>query len=230
MNSRIALVTGASRGLGFASAVALAARGWHIIALARTVGALEELDDALTARGGTATLVPLDITDADGLNRLAASIHQRWGGLDLLVHCAIHAAPLSPSSQVSDKDFDKSWQVNARASLTLISVTEELLRARPDSAAIFIEDPRCGTAFSSAYGGTKSAQIAIARAWEKECLRLGPSVGFFQPDPMPTATRARFHPGENRDALASCDSQAARLLALLDAMPRTRHSDRAATQ
>ncbi len=216
MTDQIALITGASRGLGFAAAIALAAQGYHVIALARTTGGLEDLDDIITSAHGTTTLVPLDITDDAGLQRMAQAIQQRWGKLDLLVHCAAHAAPLAPASQVNAKDFDKSWTINVKATLSLIAATEDLLRAGKGQA-VFIDDPRAGQAFTAAYGASKLAQKAIATAWAAECKRLGPKVEFFTPNPMPTALRARFHPGEDRAKLSPCETEAARLLDQINA-------------
>ncbi len=214
MTLQIALVTGASRGLGFATAIALAAQGYHIIALARTSGGLEDLDDIITSAHGTTTLVPLDITDEAGLHRMAQAIQTRWGKLDLLIHCAAHAAPLAPASQVNAKDFDKSWSINVKATLALIAATEDLLRGGKGHA-VFIDDPRAGHAFNAAYGASKLAQKGIATAWQAECKRLGPKVSFFTPNPMPTALRARFHPGEDRAKLSSCETEAVRLLSSL---------------
>ncbi|MFT6223287.1 MAG: NADP-dependent 3-hydroxy acid dehydrogenase YdfG, partial [Paracoccaceae bacterium] len=109
--TKIALITGASRGLGAALAEALAG-SHHIIAVARTVGALEELDDRIKSAGGEATLAPMDITDAGAMQHLCKSIHERWGGIDLWAHCAIHAAPLAPAQFVDAKDWQKSVDVN----------------------------------------------------------------------------------------------------------------------
>jgi len=109
------MVTGASRGLGAAMAEALAERGYHVIALARTVGALEELDDRITAKGGAATLVPVDITSDDAMAQICKSIHDRWGHVDVLVHAAIHAPPLAPLEFFDGKDLDKTIATNIRA-------------------------------------------------------------------------------------------------------------------
>jgi hypothetical protein len=215
MKKRISLVTGASRGFGHALALALSGRGDHVVALARTTGGLEELDEAITARGGTATLVPLDITDRDGVARLASSLTDRWGGLDLWVHAAIFAPPLSPASDLPAKDFARSFATNLSGTAHLIAALEGPLRARRGVAA-FLEDPMAGQAFAGAYGAAKAAQIALARSWSAECVRLGPLVRFFTPDPMPTALRARFFPGEDRTRLADPPAEAARLLAALD--------------
>ncbi len=211
----IALVTGASRGLGYATAVELAKQGAHVIALARTVGGLEELDDAVNAVGGSATLVPLDITEEEGLQRMCLSIFERWGRIDLLVHCAAHAEPLSPVPHISDKNFDRCMAVNARATQRIIALTDPLLRAAPEGTAMFIEDHREGEKFFTAYGASKAAANAIVDAWAAETVRLSPRVLKFRPEPMPTALRARFFPGEERDTLSPPEAEAAKLVALL---------------
>ncbi len=211
----IALVTGASRGLGYATAVELAKRGAHVIALARTVGGLEELDDAIQAAGGTATLVPLDITEEEGLQRMCLSIYERWGRIDLLVHCAIHAEPLAPVPHVEDKNLDKCWAVNARATQRIIALTDPLLRVAPEGTAMFIEDHHEGEKFFTAYAASKAAANVIVDAWAAETANLTPRVLKFRPDPMPTALRGRFFPGEDRDALSPPSEQAAKLVAML---------------
>ncbi|MBP1805910.1 SDR family NAD(P)-dependent oxidoreductase [Rubellimicrobium aerolatum] len=207
-----ALVTGASRGLGHALALALVPTH-HVIAVARTVGALEELDDAIQAQGGQATLAPMDITVPDAMRQLARSIHDRWGTLDLWVHTAIHAGPLAPAGHLAAKDLDKSIAVNLRATADLIGTLSPLLA--PASRAVFLDDPRGGERFFGHYGSTKAAQIALARSWQAESERIGPRVLILQPRPMPTGTRARFFPGEDRAALATPTEEAARLLPLI---------------
>ncbi len=211
----VALVTGASRGLGYATAVELAGQGAHIIALARTVGGLEELDDEIKSVGGTATLVPLDITEEEGLQRMCLSIFERWGRIDLLVHCAAHAEPLSPVPHISDKNFDRCMAVNARATQRIIALTDPLLRAAPEGTAMFIEDHHEGEKFFTAYAASKAASNAIVDAWAAETARLSPRVLKFRPAPMPTALRARFYPGEDREKLSPPDVEAAKLVALL---------------
>ncbi|WCR10127.1 SDR family NAD(P)-dependent oxidoreductase [Paracoccus stylophorae] len=207
----VALVTGASRGLGAALAEGLAARGFHVLAVARTVGGLEELDDRIRAAGGTATLAPMDVSDAAAMQQLAQSVGARWGGLDLWAHCAIHAAPLSPAPHIDGKDWSKSLLVNVDIVRGLIALFEPMLRAR-DGTAMFFDDPRAGQKFFGAYGTTKGAQIALARSWQAETVRTGPRVVIAQPAPMPTAVRGRFFPGEDRSALTPCRSEAERLL------------------
>ncbi len=215
MKDSIALVTGASRGLGYATALALAARGAHVIALARTSGALEELADAIEAAGGTSTLVPLDLTDEGGLQRMGLAIHERWGRLDLLVHCAIHAPPLAPLPQATEKDLARTLAINVHATQRLIVMCDPLLQAAAAGTAVFVHDDRAGQKFFGLYGASKAAQAALVASYAAEASRIGPRVLGFTPAPMPTATRARFFPGEDRGALSPCKAEAERLLALL---------------
>ena len=218
MTERLALITGASRGLGAAMAEQLASRGWHVVAVARTVGGLEELDDRvktlkLPGSGGL-TLAPMDVTNDDAMRHLCVSIHQRWGQLNLWIHTAIHAAPLAPAGSLDGKDWDKSIATNVRATGTLIPMIEPLLRAG-DGTAMFLDDPRAGEKFFGAYGATKAAQIALARSWAAENANIGPQVRIETAAAMPTATRARFFPGEDRSPLIHPRDEAARLINLL---------------
>ncbi|MCC6305818.1 MAG: SDR family NAD(P)-dependent oxidoreductase [Rhodobacteraceae bacterium] len=214
MERAVALVTGASRGLGRALALALGARGWQVIAVARTEGGLAELDDGIRAAGGPpATLAPLDIADPGSLRQLSGHVAGRWGGLGLLAHCAIHGPPLAPVGHIDGRDWERALAVNARATGELIALVEPLLRARPGGVALFFDDPRAGAPFFGAYGASKAAQIALARSWAAETRRLGPRVEILAPAAMATALRARFHPGEGTAGLARPAAEAARLLA-----------------
>lgn len=212
MTQKIALITGASRGLGTALAEALAATH-HIIAVGRTVGALEELDDRIKAKGGSATLAPMDVTDTGAMQTLCRGIHDRWGVLDMWLHTAIHAAPLTPTDHIDAKDLEKSITGNITATATLINYVAPLLGQQ--GSAVFFDDPVTGQKFYGSYGATKAAQIALARSWQTETARIGPHVHILTPHPMPTATRARFFPGEDRAALNDIHAEAARLLANL---------------
>ncbi len=211
MSERIALITGASRGLGSALAYAMAGH-FHLVAVARTTGALEELDDRITAAGGTATLAPMDVSDDGAMRHLCRDIHDRWGGLDLWTHTAIHAAPLTPADQIDARDWQESWGINVEATRRLISFVAPLLRARPGSRALFFDDPRAGEKFFGSYGATKAAQIALARSWAAETRATGPQVGIVSPAPMATALRARFFPGEDRSQLGHPADQAKQIL------------------
>ena len=137
----LALVTGASRGLGFALARALAP-SHHVIAVARTSGALEELDDLIKAKGGTVTLAPMDVTNADAMAQLCRSIHDRWGALALWVHTAIHAAPLTPVAHMDSKDWKKSLSINLDAMSHLVPYIQPLLQT--DGRAVFFDDGHTG--------------------------------------------------------------------------------------
>ncbi|RWY38470.1 SDR family oxidoreductase [Falsigemmobacter intermedius] len=218
-SAKIALVTGASRGLGAAMAEGLAARGWHVVAVARTVGGLEEVDDRLRALAlpgaGALTLAPMDITNDDAMRHLCRSVHDRWGRLDLWIHSAIHAAPLSPAGHLDQKDWDKSVNINIRATGMLIPMVEPLLRASAEGTALFFDDPRAGSKFFSAYGASKAAQIALARSWQAETATTAPRVLIETPRPLATATRARFFPGEDRAPLAQPRDEAERLISLI---------------
>ena len=216
MDQKIALVTGASRGFGAAIAELLAPAR-HVIAVARTTGALEELDDRIKARGGQATLAPMDITDTGAMQHLCRSVHDRWGHADLWVHCAIHAAPLSPADHVSHKDWTRSVATNVTSAGALIPLISPLLLAAPGGGrAVYVDDTNAGR-FHGAYAATKAAQRTLFAAWAEENASVrNPVVTVFEPRPMPTATRARFYPGEDRTALHDTRAEAARLVALLD--------------
>ncbi|WP_299893777.1 SDR family NAD(P)-dependent oxidoreductase [uncultured Ruegeria sp.] len=210
--TKIALITGASRGLGAALAEALAPE-YHIVAVARTTGGLEELDDRIKAKGGSATLAPMDITDPNAMATLCRGIHDRWGKVDLWLHTAIHTSALTPVHFVDPKEWTKAVNTNANATSVLIPYVTPLLGE--NGHAVFFDDPKAGEKFYGIYGATKAAQMALARSWEAETKRTGPTVSIVEPAPMPTAVRARFHPGEDRDALTSTADEAARILALL---------------
>ncbi|MBP7001321.1 SDR family NAD(P)-dependent oxidoreductase [Amaricoccus sp.] len=216
----IALVTGASRGFGYAAAAALGAAGATVVGMARTVGGLEDLADAIEAAGGPGpVLAPLSIADEGGLARLCLAIHERWGRLDLVVHAAAHAAPLSPAHHIAAKDFDASVEVNLRGTQRLIRMVAPLLEAAPAGVFVQVADDRAGRPFWGSYGATKAAADALAASWARETERIGPRVLLFRPEPMPTALRSRFYPAEDRSRLSPCRAEAARLLAELAAVP-----------
>lgn len=209
--SKIALITGASRGLGAALAETLAA-DHHVVAVARTVGGLEDLDDRIQAKGGAATLAPMDITNVGAMAELCRSIHDRWGHVDLWAHTAIHAPPLTPVAHVDDKDLAKSLALNVTATAKLITFVAPLLDASNAGQALFFDDPRTGDKFFSAYAASKAAQMALAHSWAAETQNIGPTVNILTPPAMPTATRARFFPGEDRTPLTSPDDAARAVL------------------
>ncbi|SLN38821.1 3-oxoacyl-[acyl-carrier-protein] reductase FabG [Roseivivax jejudonensis] len=210
MSDPVALVTGASRGLGFALAETLAPTH-HVVAVARTVGALEDLDDRIKAAGGAATLAPMDVTIPEAMAQLCRSIHDRWGGAALWCHTAIEAGPLGPADHIAAKDWQKAIAVNVTAMGHLVPYIAPLLG--PSGRAVFFaDDSATGAKFFGNYGATKSAQIALARSWAAETANIGPRVDVVTPRPMPTAMRARFFPGEDKSALADPREEARRLL------------------
>lgn len=209
MKRKIALITGASYGLGAALAETLS-KTHHIVAVARTSGALEELDDQIKSQGNKMTIAPMDITDRDAMAHLCKSLYERWGSIDIWAHTAIHASPLTPTSSLDAKDFEKSVAVNVTATGILIPYVAALLL--DTSRVFFFNDPQSGSKFFSAYGSTKAAQIALAKSWQVETARIGPNIEILTPAPMPTATRARFFPGEDKSELAAPKAEAERLL------------------
>ena len=195
----MALVTGASRGIGYHAALALAREGAHIIALARTIGGLEELDDAIRAQGGEpATLVPLDITDFDGIDRLGASIDKRWNKLDIFVANAGTLGGLSPLGHYEPKKFELLFDVNVTANWRFIRSLDPLLRASDAGRVIFVscEVAHSRKAFWGPYAASKAALEALAMVYAAECESLDIKVNIIDPGDAHTALRAQAMPGE----------------------------------
>lgn len=213
---KIALVTGASRGFGAAVAEDLARRGYHVVAVARTQGGLEELDDRITAAGGHATLAPMDIAETEAMRQLCRGIFDRWGKLDLWVHTAIQTAPFSPAEQIDMDFWDKAVAVNVRATGVLINFVSPLLRAAPGGGhVVFVDDEMTGPLLG-AYAACKAGQRALFTAWQAEQARLQDvHVHRFVPAPMPTAHRHRLYPGEDTSALAKPADEARRMVEAL---------------
>jgi NAD(P)-dependent dehydrogenase (short-subunit alcohol dehydrogenase family) len=200
--SRLALVTGASRGIGRAVALELARRGAHVVALARTQGGLEDLDDAIRAIGGEATLVPCDIADFAALDRLGATIHERWGKLDILVGNAGMLGTLSPLGHYDPPLWEKVFAVNVTANWRLIRSLDPLLRLSDAGRAVFITSGVAQRAemrpYWGLYGATKAALDAIARSYAAETVNLTPvRVMLVNPGPLRTRMRASAMPGED---------------------------------
>ncbi|MEM1298641.1 MAG: SDR family oxidoreductase [Pseudomonadota bacterium] len=218
-NDKIALVTGASRGLGYAVARALGSQGAHVVAVARTVGGLEELDDEIQSAGGEATLVPLDLTDDPALERLGAAIHDRWGRLDIWVHTAIYPAGLTPVEHIDAKDLDRTIATNIRVPQRLIRVLDPLLRQSDGGRAVFFADPGAlDQRYQATYAMSKRAVGEIVTRWGAEVASTSPlRVVIAATPPMATAVRARFHPGEDTSGHAKTSDVADRLLTHLAA-------------
>src|SRR3979490_2627501 len=197
--SRIALVTGASRGIGYAIARALAKAGAHVVAVARTQGGLEELDDEIRNDGGAATLVPLDLTDFEGIARLGAALHERHGRLDIRVGNAGVAGPSSPLGHIEMKPWNDVMAINVSANFQLIRCMEPLLK-KP-AAARWLSVPSAAASKASAYLGpyaaSKAALETLARAWAQETASTQLRVNLFNPGPTRTRMRATVFPGED---------------------------------
>ncbi len=199
LDTRIALVTGASRGIGRATAKALAAAGAHVIAVARTVGGLEELDDEIRGLGGTATLVPLDLTDSDGIARLGAALYERHGRLDVLVGNAGIAGPSSPLGHIDLKPWNDVIAINLTANFQLVRCMEPLLRASDAGRAVFITSGAASkaTAYLGPYAVSKAGVETLARVWAHETATTAIRVNLFNPGPIRTKMRATVMPGED---------------------------------
>lgn len=215
---RIVLVTGASRGIGRAAALGLAREGAHVIALARTVGALEELDDEINAVGGTATLVPLDLKDSAGLDRLGGSIYERWGRLDGLLANAGVLGVLTPLGHLDPEVFAEALAVNVTATFRLIRSLDPLLKASPAGRAVFVTSgaARKHRAYWGCYSATKAALESLALTYADECEKSNVRVNLFNPGPIRTKMRAKAFPGEDPNALAQPEAVVPMLLDLLD--------------
>lgn len=197
--SRIALVTGASRGIGHATARALARAGAHIIAVARTQGGLEELDDEIRKDGGTATLVPLDMTDLDGIARLGAALNERHGKLDVLIGNAGMAGTSSPLGHTDPKFWDSVMAINTTANFQLIRCMEPLLKESDAGRAVFITSgiAHKANAYMGPYAASKAALDALVRVWANETATTNIRVNLFSPGPIRTKMRAIVMPGED---------------------------------
>ncbi len=200
---RIALVTGASRGIGYASALALAKAGAHVIATARTQGGLEELDDEIfKATGEHATLAPFDLVDGGAIDRLGGAIFDRWGKLDILVHAGAMLGPLTPMSHLEPREFDKVMAINLKAPYRMIRSYEPLLVKSDAARAIFFTSGVSGgRAFWGPYATTKAGLEAMIRSWadEMETSSIRPTL--VNPGKMRTKMRQDAYPGEDRSTL-----------------------------
>lgn len=217
LSGRIALVTGASRGFGRAVALRLAREGAHVIAVARTVGALEELDDEIQAAGGSATLVPLDFNQPAGIDGLAAPLLERWSRLDILVGNAGVLGRLTPAAQIPPQVLEQALNINFVANWRLIRALDPLLRAAPQGRAVFVTTgaTRKLPAYWASYAATKAAMEALVLCYAQEVERTNLRVNLFNPGPMRTRMRAQAFPGENPDLLPTPEQVAERLLPLL---------------
>jgi len=213
---RIALVTGASRGIGYAAGLALARAGAHVVAVARTVGGLEELDDAISAAGGSATLVPLDMRDYDGLYRLAAALNERHGRLDVLVGNAGVGAVPSPLGHIEPKTWDEVMAVNVTANWHLIRAMDPLLKRSNAGRAVFVTSgvATLARAYWAPYSVSKAALDALARTYAAETSSTSVRVNLFRPGPTRTRMRALAMPGEDPTTLPAPEQVAEKIVDL----------------
>jgi NAD(P)-dependent dehydrogenase (short-subunit alcohol dehydrogenase family) len=200
LKDKIALVTGASRGIGRASALALAKAGAHVVAVARTEGGLTELDDEIRAvTGEPATLVPMDITEGNGLDQLGLALHERFGRLDVLVHAAAMLGPMTPMSHLEPQHWDKVVALNLTATYRLLRSFEPLLKASDAGRAIFLTTGRVAhpKAFWGPYGTTKAGMEHMVRTWADELEQTTVRAVLLDPNTMRTKMRAEAMPGED---------------------------------
>jgi NAD(P)-dependent dehydrogenase (short-subunit alcohol dehydrogenase family) len=195
---RIALITGASRGLGRAVALAMARAGAHVILLARTVGALEEVDDEVRSLGSTATLLQLDLRKADNIDALGPTIYQRWGRLDILVGNAATLGPLSPLGHVQTNAWSDVMAINLTANWRLIRTCDPLLRQSDAGRAIFVTCAAAAadTAYWGPYAVSKAGLEALARSYARELDTTPARANLLDPGVIRTALRAQAFPGE----------------------------------
>jgi NAD(P)-dependent dehydrogenase (short-subunit alcohol dehydrogenase family) len=200
---RIVLVTGASRGIGYFAAREIAAQGAHVIAVARTVGGLEELDDEIQSAGGSATLVPADLREYDSIDRLGAAIFERWGKLDGLVANAGALGVLSPVAHVAPKDFEQAFALNVTTNYRLIRSLDLLLRQSDAGRALFVTSgaARHAQPYWATYAASKAALDMLVTTWALEMRSTSVKVNLVNPGPLRTAMRNKAFPGEDAETL-----------------------------
>jgi len=217
LTGRIALVTGASRGIGRASAIALAQAGAHVILVARTVGGLEETDDEIQKLGGSATLVPLNLRDFDAIDRLGASIYERWGKLDAFLGNAGVLGQLTPLAHLDPKTFQEVLEVNVTANWRLIRSLDPLLRLSDAGRVLFVTSSaaRKHVAFWGGYAMSKSALEILALTYAVECEPTNIKVNLINPGPMRTLMRKKAMPGEDPAYLVKPEEMAFKVVEML---------------
>jgi NAD(P)-dependent dehydrogenase (short-subunit alcohol dehydrogenase family) len=196
---RVALVTGASRGIGSATAIALAGLGAHVVLLARTQGGLEETDDAIRSAGGAASILPLDLLEGDKIDLIGPSLHARFGRLDILVHAAAALGKLTPVGHILPRDWADVVGVNLAATWRLIATADPLLRHSPAGRAVFFTDTpaRVPAAYWGAYGATKAGMENLALSWAEEVRNTPIRANLVHPGVIGTRLRANAFPGIN---------------------------------
>jgi NAD(P)-dependent dehydrogenase (short-subunit alcohol dehydrogenase family) len=226
LTDSVALVTGASRGIGAAAAIALARLGAHVVITARTQGGLEDTDDAIRATGGAATLLPMDLAEQDQIDAIGPSLYQRFGRLDVLVHCAGALGRLTPVAHIMPNDWADAVAVNLAASWRLIRSCDPLLRNAPAGRAVFVTDARARAplAYWGTYGATKAGMEHLVLTWADELRKTRLRVNLFDPGVVRSRLRANAFPGEDPATLPRPEDVAPALAALC--LPtETRHGE-----
>jgi NAD(P)-dependent dehydrogenase (short-subunit alcohol dehydrogenase family) len=217
LDGKVALVTGASRGLGYATALHLASEGAHIVATARTRGGLEELDDAIKAAGSSATLVPMSITDMEAIDRLGAAIHERFKKLDILIGNAGTLGKITPVAHIEPKVWDETIGINLTANYRLIRSLDVLLRAAEKGRAVFVTSGLAQKCFPywGSYSVSKAALEALVRTYAAEIATTHLRVNCFSPGATRTKMRATAMPGEDPETLPTPEAVAAQIVPMV---------------
>jgi NAD(P)-dependent dehydrogenase (short-subunit alcohol dehydrogenase family) len=215
--NRVTLITGASRGIGRAIALELAREGAHVIAVARTTGALEALDNEIVKLGGTATLVPMDLKDGPAFPRLAGAIAERWKKLDVLIgNAGVLGGPLTPVTSINPKNWIEAVDINVNANLRLIQFLDPLLKASDAGRAIFVTSGAATNirAYWCVYSATKAALDVLIKTYAAECATTKVRANLFSPGPVRTGMRAKAFPGEDPMTLPTPEDVAPQIVAL----------------
>ncbi len=217
LDGRIALVTGASRGIGAALAKLLSAEGAHLILVARTQGGLEEVDDAIRDKGGTATLMPLDLTDYEGIDKMGAAIFQRWGKLDIVVGNAGLLGVMSPIGHIPPDVWERTFAVNVTANYRLIRSLDPLLRQSDAGRAVFFTSiaGRLARAYWGAYSSSKAALEMMVKTYAAEVEKTPVRVNLFNPNRTATKMRAQAYPGEDPTTVKTPEEAAVQMIPLV---------------
>lgn len=232
-DGRLALITGASKGIGAATAKALAAKGAHVILTARDVKKLEAVEDEIHAIGGTSTIAPIDLTESDAVARLANAIAGRWDTLDYMVLSAAYLPHLTPVTQIDPKQFNQALMTNVVATQAILAAFDPMMKRAEAARVIGLtssvgEGPR---AFWSAYGSTKAAFDNLLSAYGQEVAKLGDiRLAILDPGATRTDMRARAYPGEDPATVKPAEDVAARIAELLEDGFETGHKERVASR
>ena len=229
LSGQVALVTGASKGIGAATAIALAKAGAHVVLTARDAGRLEAVEEAIFAVGGSATIAPVDLGDADGLARLANALAERWKLLDVLVHCAAVLPELTSVRDIDQTQFSKTLTVNVLATQALIARFDALLRASADPRFIYLTTSVAASprAYWGAYAASKAAAENLVASYAEEARNTSKvRVAIVDPGATRTTMRAKAYPGEDPASVQPPEAVADRLVALLGEQFATPHRER----